>query len=723
MTAPGAGIEVAGDLAVGWQLVVPLADGTEDGIAGGAAAPADAGGRGLATAWVASLPGGAALLGRLLSDAVAATGAPIGPVLAPGLPAAALAEPAYDGVARQYSLWRPYPKNTAGTGTVWRQAQLLGLQAAGPDGALPGSRDALAAGEALDSRAARDGGDGADAAGPACLVIEDTGLGFRSTPEAWPASLRRLGEAGRPKPHHVVLRQVSALGTGPLWEHLLANAGDRLTVCCNVAGLRAEQAEIGQPLSWERTASEVVRAIDRHPTLRAAGRVVVTLGMCGAVAIERGGARTLIYDPLHQEGDWEAQRPGMPIGNDVAVAVALVMAYAQEESGAGWLAALARGLTAGRLVHDGGFLAGGVPGLAAESAGALRFPIREAMPLLTGAREATAFERVAIPPQDDWTILAARAAGGTAAVAARIAEEGVVAAGRGVPVERMGAWTSIDRIEIESLRSVRNIVQEYLRHPRPRPLNLAVFGPPGSGKSFAIKQMARAWTAGGVPLAVLEFNLSQFASPADLPVALQRVRDCTVEGRLPLVFWDEFDAAQDGRALGWLASFLAPMQDGTFVESGAVRPIGAAVFVFAGGTNPTMGAFKARAVEHAAAKATDFLSRLRGYIDTLGPNPSDADDQTYVLRRALLLRAVLSGRAPRLAEGGRLRVDPGVLRAFLGAPAYVHGARSMESIVEMSALTGAGSFERAALPAAHQLAIHVDAPAFLALLRPPDEEP
>ena len=406
MTAPGAGIEVAGDLAVGWQLVVPLADGMEDGIAGGTAAPADAGGRGPATAWVASLPGGAALLGRLLSDAVAAaTGASIGPVLAPGLPPAALAEPAYDGVARQYSLWRPYPKNTAGAGTVWRQAQLLGLQAAGPDGALAGSRDALGV------RDARDGGDGADAAGPACLVVEDTGLGFRSTPGAWPASLRRLGEAGRPKPRHVVLRQVSALGTGPLWEHLLAHAGDRLTVCCNVAGLRAEQAEIGQPLSWERTASEVVRAIDRHPTLRAAGRVVVTLGMCGAVAIERGGARTLIYDPLHQEGDWEAQRPGMPIGNDVAVAVALVMAYAQEGSGAGWLAALARGLTAGRLVHDGGFLAGGVPGLAAESAGALRFPIREAMPLLTGAREATAFERVAIPPEDDWTILAARAAG------------------------------------------------------------------------------------------------------------------------------------------------------------------------------------------------------------------------------------------------------------------------------------------------------------------------
>jgi hypothetical protein len=66
-----------------------------------------------------------------------------------------------------------------------------------------------------------------------------------------------------------------------------------------------------------------------------------------------------------------------------------------------------------------------------------------------------------------------------------------------------------------------------------------------------------------------------------------------------------------------------------------------------------------------------------------------------------------------------LRIDPGALRAFLSAPAYLHGARSMESIVDMSALTGARSYERAALPAAHQLAMHVDAEAFLGLVRGP----
>src|SRR5262249_32194103 len=153
-----------------------------------------------------------------------------------------------------------------------------------------------------------------------------------------------------------------------------------------------------------------------------------------------------------------------------------------------------------------------------------------------------------------WTIFAKTFETGYRAVAARIAVEGDTEAVKGLPVERMGAWASVDRTEIESMRSVRNIIAEYLSQPHPtRPLSLAVFGPPGAGKSFAIKQMARGWAASGVQMTVLEFNLSQFRSAAMLPAALQRVRDCAVEGSLPLVFWDEFDTIFEGRALGWLA--------------------------------------------------------------------------------------------------------------------------------------------------------------------------
>ena len=63
----------------------------------------------------------------------------------------------------------------------------------------------------------------------------------------------------------------------------------------------------------------------------------------------------------------------------------------------------------------------------------------------------------------------------------------------------------------------------------------------------------------------------------------------------------------------------------------------------------------------------------------------------------------------------RRRIDPGIANAFLSVGRYVHGARSMEAIIEMSALSGRARFTRSALPAAHQLALHVDADEFLGL--------
>jgi hypothetical protein len=56
------------------------------------------------------------------------------------------------------------------------------------------------------------------------------------------------------------------------------------------------------------------------------------------------------------------------------------------------------------------------------------------------------------------------------------------------------------------------------------------------------------------------------------------------------------------------------------------------------------------------------------------------------------------------------------LNALLHVKNYRHGARSMEAIIAMSALTGKASFERSSLPAPPQLALHVDADDFLGLL-------
>ncbi len=627
-----------------------------------------------------SSPGSAALISNMLTSSLEADDSAFPHrVIGPSVPAEALTNPADQRFSRTYATWQEYLPRDAGGHSAWRMRQFLGLQ--------PASRLVDSAAQTCPDCT--------------CLVIDDANLGFRDRPEEWLPILE-----GDAPPKHIILKMSAPLAQGPLWDHLAGKFSEALTVYCSVGDLRKEFAPIGQPLSWERTASEVVAAVQAHPALKTAARVVVSLGFSGAVLVSSDHRHGLIFDPLHQEGDWERGHPGSTPGLGTSIAAALGAECAHNDAHPDWPLAIRRGLASGRSIHERGY---------ALTKSGLISPVVPASAFLFD--EPKSFDASQIPAQPNWQLSTAAFGGQERVAADRIVREGDEVVCTNLPIERMGAWSSVDRTEIESMRSVGHIMREYLQQERPRrPLSLAVFGPPGSGKSFAIKQMAREWIASGSPIEVLEFNLSQFVAD-ELPRALQRVRDCAVEQRLPLVFWDEFDTALDGRELGWLAQFLAPMQDGIFMEDGIGRPIGPSIFVFAGGTHPTMASFKERSVELPGAKATDFLSRLRGFVDILGPNPANEEDRSFVLRRALLLRSLLKLKAPQLLSGGTLQIDPGVLRAFLDVTSYVHGARSMEAILDMSSLSGRLRYERSALPPAHQLGLHVDAEEFLTLVR------
>src|SRR5260370_336236 len=83
-----------------------------------------------------------------------------------------------------------------------------------------------------------------------------------------------------------------------------------------------------------------------------------------------------------------------------------------------------------------------------------------------------------------------------------------------------------------------------------------------SGNTFIVNELAE--DIGGPGTKCLEFNVSQFLDADDLHRALHHVRDASVRGKIPFVFWDEFDT----KGLKWLKDFLAPMRDGVFQWKG-----------------------------------------------------------------------------------------------------------------------------------------------------------
>lgn len=310
--------------------------------------------------------------------------------------------------------------------------------------------------------------------------------------------------------------------------------------------------------------------------------------------------------------------------------------------------------------------------------------------------------------------------GGYLAIASQIVTDGPEYLFSKVPVCSYGALATVDISEIEKYHAIRHLMHEYIRRydqsssEKNVPLSIAVFGAPGSGKSFGVKQIAQSLGR----FQVSSINISQYSSPADMFSALKEALKVD-EGMIPLVFFDEFDSEYNGTPRGWLKFFLAPMQDGEFTINGKSFNIPASVFVFAGATASSFHEFlpheKDEELTFAMVKGPDFVSRLKGILDIKGTNPSCPTDRKYMVRRALLLRNMLIKQAPEIynKETGHIEISRGLLSALLRVSEYRHGARSIEFILGMSRLTGITRYSPSCLPMPEQLDIHLDMKDFI----------
>lgn len=603
----------------------------------------------------------------------------------------------------------------------------------------------------------------AKAEGTNVLVLDDANFNFRN------CTIEKLVSAcGEKNLQQIVIKTVSPVLDGEIWEALKMHK-EKLILIISAEELRRGSVRgdgskrngmlITRAISWERTCRDIAWELDHSLEFHELGglaHIFVLFPNDGAVyrSYKINGdtppcKMQLIFDPHVLEGQWEGQYKGkgqmMGYGSVFTAAVVSELIAPQKPdliTASNFTASVVSkpiasqepdlikaskvGLNAMRYLLRIGYES--IQSAETDTA-ALQFPYSKFAEWWKSESENVKdFGNVEITTphnasdKTDQTILKSTQTD-LLELARNIVRKGIDEAVENVPVCTFGKLKTLDRHEIEYYNSVRNLIAEYVGGSSAKPLCIAVFGQPGSGKSFSVQQISKSLPDGN-RIEDVSFNLSQFTSVNNLISAFHRIRDIALQGKIPLVFWDEFDSSFDEQPLYWLKFFLSPMQDGCFTENESVHWIGKSILVFAGGTKFTFKEFSSQAdsdKDHfKAVKGPDFVSRLVGFLDILGINPreespggSDPADKSHYIRRAI---ALCSKFPEKLRKDGELRIDPRVLNAFLETKKYHNGIRSMEAVIKMSRLNDGDEFNRSALPTASQLDAHVNAVDFMQIV-------
>ncbi|MGX1496689.1 hypothetical protein ACSSV1_001725 [Labrenzia sp. MBR-25] len=547
------------------------------------------------------------------------------------------------------------------------------------------------------------------------IFLNDANGGVRDSQEV----VTKIIEAGE-EARFIIHKMHPPLKTGSRIRKALMDLSDReRLLIVSAMDLRLEGIRLRGHLSWDAVLEDLADALQETDNLLANlceeyGKLLIQFDV-EAVALltsnEEGTKITFVFHPTSAEGDLAGERPGSLYGQMNAFACALTAALSKEDWALG-IEPLKTALAAARVYAAGAIsvplddtthpLLWPVIGIHREAFASTRMTMAD-KPKTDAERRYSEFETLrnielspaAIANDTDFRLIRHLETGDLHELGSSIVTMGEDKV-RTLPSARIGKFVTIDRTEMESYRTIQRLIDRYLADESvTKPISIGVFGPPGAGKSYGIKQIVE---KRNIPFR--EFNMSEAAEEA-LPGYFHELRDIRLRGKVPLCFFDEFDS--HGRSI--VARFLAPMQDGEFRDGARTHPVGRAILVFAGGTAWTAGHFQEAAryktdgtviqpdddqyQKAKDLKIPDFVSRLSTTLDVLGPNPVDqGDEEGHILRRAVLLRNLIEKTLPQVVTDGdgHADVDKSVIRAFLSGGDFTFGARSIEQVLKMCAV-------------------------------------
>jgi hypothetical protein len=616
---------------------------------------------------------------------------------------------------------------------------------------------------------------------PSILVFDDGGNNFRDDERAWSKLLTEISANENEKKEEnirqVILKTAYPLAHGRLFQKLTSEFNDKLTIITSIDEIRKEDVLISKGVSWEQTTLDLIYELKNNKSINKllkCKHLIINLQSEGALYLEMKGEEIwkcrLIFDPEHLEGEWVKARKikGGVIGSMTCFTAAISYGFIEdvfniENTITRALSAMRKYKITGHgcdnfnpgfpfesicneiIKFNSQFASAFVP-IPEKKNSEANIPDKEKNPDICSCDELITSNNF---QTQNWTILEGNYKPETGKKPEPLFDTSFRFALLGkkelsnTPFLKINKFLTYDRREIEALRNIKNLVDDYLENDKgKKPLSLAVFGTPGSGKSFAVEQLAES-----LSLPFLEFNLSQFADINELVGAFHQVRDKVLAGNTPIVFWDEFDS----QAYLWLQYLLAPMQDGKFQEGQLIHPIGKCIFIFAGGTSYTFKTFgidepqnpnsndelaikkfesdQRRYLDFILKKGPDFKSRLSGYLNVQGPNQLECldedgkvkkdnngeiiyntDDIIYPVRRALFIRGI-SGKK----DDEPLVIDYGLLSAMIKTQKYLHGSRSLEKLLNYLKTKNNHKLQRSNLPSFSVLSmlVHED---FIGLL-------